>query len=350
MDLLDRRFIMNCNLLGVSTMKQFTVVLVILLAVSSAFAVEVRIKDISYIPEVASNQLFGYGVVIGLPGTGDSSRLLAARQALSNMLINMDIRLSPEAIRSDNIAAVMATAELPAFAKEGDRIDVRISSIGDAESMEGGTLLLTPLRAADGKVYASSQGTITVDKRPLAPGARRRNETLPPVGKIVGGALIAKTLDTKFEDMNSLSIRLRNPDFATASLVAKKINETFWDGIAIAVDLGTVKVEVPKDFKKRLVNFVSMLGELTVNPDTKAKVVINERTGTVIIGEKVRISTFAISHGNMTLKISQMPNGKATLDDVVTALKAVGTTTEDLIAILKTMKAAGALQAELIIM
>jgi len=330
--------------------KFFTTVLIFILSVNFVSAIEVRIKDISYIPEVASNQLFGYGVIIGLPGTGDSNRLYAARQALSNMLTKMEIRLSPDAIQSDNIAAVMATAELPAFAKEGDRVDVTVSSIGDAESLEGGTLLLTALRAADGKVYASAQGRVTVDKRPLQPGVRRRNEVIPPVGKIVGGALISRTLDTKFEDMDSLSIRLRNPDFATASLIAKKINETFWDGIAIAVDLGTIKVDVPPSFKKRLVNFVSMLGELTVNPDTKAKVVINEKTGTVIIGENVRISTFAISHGNLTLKISQMPDSKATLDDVVNALKAVGTTTEDLIAILKTMKAAGALQAELIIM
>lgn len=330
-------------------MKQFTIVLIVLLAVSSAFAVEVRIKDISYIPEAASNQLFGYGVVIGLPGTGDSNRLLAARQALANMLTKMEIRLSPEALRSDNIAAVMVTAELPAFAKEGDRIDVTVSSIGDAESLEGGTLLLTSLRAADGKVYASAQGSITVDQRPPQIGVRRRRQAVPPVGKIVGGALISKTLDTKFEEMDSISIRLRNPDFATASLIAKKINETFWDGIAAAVDLGTIKVQVPPSFKNRLVNFVSMLSELTVNPDTKAKVVINERTGTVIIGENVRISTFAISHGNLTLKISQMPEGKAELDDVVNALRAVGATTEDLIAILKTMKAAGALQAELVI-
>ena len=338
-------------------MKQFTIVLVVLLLMVAAwlspatFAVEVRIKDISYIPETASNQLFGYGVVIGLPETGDSNRLLPARQALSNMLARMEFRLSPEAIQSNNIAAIMATAELPAFAKEGDRIDVTVSSIGDAESLEGGTLLLTPLRAADGKVYASAQGSITVDKRPPQVGVRRvRQQTVPPVGKIVGGALISKSLDTKFGERDSILIRLRNPDFATASLIAKKINETFWDGMAAAIDLGTIKVQVPLSFKKRLVNFVSMLSELTVNPDTKAKVVINERTGTVIIGEKVRISTFAISHGNLTLKISQIPEGKATLDDVVNALKAVGTTTEDLIAILKTMKAAGALQAELIIM
>lgn len=330
-------------------MKHLTIVLIALLMVSSTFAVQVRIKDISDIPEAASNQLFGYGVVIGLPGTGDSNRLLAARQALSNMLTKMEIRLPVNALQSDNIAAVMATAELPAFAKEGGRIDIKVSSIGDAESLEGGTLLLTPLRAADGKVYASAQGSITVDQPPQQ-GMMRRRQNLPPVGKIVGGALISKTMDKKFEELSSISIRLREPEFATASLIAKKINETFWDGIASAVDLGTIKVQVPPSFKNRLVNFVSMLGELKVNPDTKAKVVINEQTDTVIIGENVRISTFAIAHGNLTLKISKMPEGKASLDDVVNALKAVGASTKDLIAILKTMKAAGALQAKLVIM
>ena len=319
--------------------------------IGSAFeanSVSVRIKDVTTIPEMSSNQLWGMGIVVGLPGTGDSTRLALARQAVSNMLTRMEgLRISPDGLQARNIAAVSVTAELPPFSKAGDQIDVMVSSVGDAKTLSGGTLLFARLQAADGRVYATAQGVIA---SVAAPGEREA-----PIGSIAKGGLVVNKIDTNFDDLEVLSLRLNHPDFSTASLVTKKINETLWEGIAEPKDPSTIQVRIPDAYKKKLVGFVSMLGELTVEPDTVATVVVNEKTGAVVIGEGVRISTFAVSlngtgASSLTIKINRLPGGESTLDDVVAALKAAGTSTMELIEVLKLMEKAGALHAKLIIM
>ena len=313
-----------------------------------ANSVSVRIKDMTTIPEMSSNQLWGMGIVVGLPGTGDSTRLALARQAVSNMLTRMEgLRISPDGLQARNIAAVSVTAELPPFSKAGDQIDVMVSSVGDAKTLSGGTLLFARLQAADGRVYATAQGVIA---SVAAPGEREA-----PIGSVAKGGLVVNKIDTSFDDLEVLSLRLNHPDFSTASLVTKKINETLWDGIAEPRDPSTIQVRIPDAYKKKLVSFVSMLGELTVEPDTVATVVVNEKTGAVVIGEGVRISTFAVSlngtgASSLTIKINRLPGGESTLDDVVAALKAAGTSTMELIEVLKLMEKAGALHAKLIIM
>jgi len=313
-----------------------------------ANSVSVRIKDVTTIPEMSSNQLWGMGIVVGLPGTGDSTRLALARQAVSNMLTRMEgLRISPDGLQARNIAAVSVTAELPPFSKAGDQIDVMVSSVGDAKTLSGGTLLFARLQGADGRVYATAQGVIA---SVAAPGEREA-----PIGSVAKGGLVVNKIDTSFDDLEVLSLRLNHPDFSTASLVTKKINETLWDGIAEPRDPSTIQVRIPDAYKKKLVSFVSMLGELTVEPDTVATVVVNEKTGAVVIGEGVRISTFAVSlngtgASSLTIKINRLPGGESTLDDVVAALKAAGTSTMELIEVLKLMEKAGALHAKLIIM
>ena len=313
-----------------------------------ANSVSVRIKDVTTIPEMSSNQLWGMGIVVGLPGTGDSTRLALARQAVSNMLTRMEgLRISPDGLQARNIAAVSVTAELPPFSKAGDQIDVMVSSVGDAKTLSGGTLLFARLQGADGRVYATAQGVIA---SVAAPGEREA-----PIGSVAKGGLVVNKIDTSFDDLEVLSLRLNHPDFSTASLVTKKINETLWDGIAEPRDPSTIQVRIPDAYKKKLVSFVSMLGELTVEPDTVATVVVNEKTGAVVIGEGVRISTFAVSlngtgASSLTIKINRLPVGESTLDDVVAALKAAGTSTMELIEVLKLMEKAGALHAKLIIM
>jgi flagellar P-ring protein precursor FlgI len=331
--------------------RTFYVVLFLCLVAGSAFeidAVSVRIKDLTTIPEMSSNQLWGMGIVVGLPGTGDSTRLALARQAVSNMITRMEgLRIDPDGLQARNIAAVSVTAKLPPFSKAGDQIDVIVSSVGDAKTLSGGTLLFARLQAADGRVYATAQGVIA---SVAAPGQREA-----PIGSITKGGLVVSEINTSFADLETLSLRLNHSDFSTASLIAKKINQTLWDGIAEPKDPGTIQVQVPEAYKKKLVNFVSMLGELTVEPDTVATVVVNEKTGAVVIGEGVRISTFAVSlngsgTSSLSIRINRLPDGESTLDDVVAALKAAGTTTIALIEVLKLMEKAGALHAKLIIM
>jgi len=316
--------------------------------VSSALAVEVRIKDIAYIQGVAKNQLIGFGIVVGLSGTGDSNRTIIARQSLVNMMSKMGMQISVRDIQAKNAAAVVVTAELPAFAKEGDRIDVTVSSLGDARSIAGGMLLLTGLRAADGKVYASAQGTIsTTTGQRAARGARRQ---VVPMGRMPNGGLISKSLDEKISDMNAFSLRLKNPDFTTAALVAKEINDTLGDNTAKAVDDSTVLITVPMGFKGNLINFISTIKDIKIAPDIVARIVINERTGTIVIGENVRISTVAVSHGNLSVQVVEPVAPNTTIYEVVKALNTIGATTQDIIAIFQAMKVAGALQAEIIIM
>ena len=329
--------------------------LLFLMLVTSSFAVEVQMGDVTRIQEINSNQLLGMGIVVGLAGSGDSTRLVLGRQALSNMLSRMEgVRLDPDQLQARNIAAVIVTADLPPFAKSGDRLDVFVSSMGDAKDLNNGTLIFARLQAGDGKVYATAQGRIVVT-RPKG----QRGGTLPPNGEIVSGGLVVRNLEVSLDDMDSITLRLNHPNYSTSSLIAKKINETFWNGMAEPVDSGTVKVEVPEAYYGgKLVNFIAAINELKIEPNTQATVVVDPKTGAVVIGEGVQISPFAVSLGNgqdgetppTTINIIPVSSEGTTLADVVAALKSVGTKTEDLIEVLKLMEKAGALHATLIIM
>jgi flagellar P-ring protein precursor FlgI len=341
-----------------------------------------RIKDIADIKGVRQNQLVGYGLVVGLNGTGDSKKSIFTVQSMASMLEKMGVTVQPEDIQVDNVAAVMVTTDLPAFASTGSRIDALVSSIGDAENLQGGTLLFTPLKGADGQVYAVAQGPIStggfVASSSSGSGVQKN---FPTVGRVVNGAVIEKEIATHFNKKQSLILNLHNPDFTTASRMAHAINRAFYDQIAHTRNSGTVEVKVPAKYRGNTVALVSRIEILGVTPDTISKVVINERTGTVIMGENVRISTIAIAHGNLSIEIKENSNVSqplpfsgggqtvvtpesqvlvnegnkplfvvqhgVSIGEVVKALNALGVSPRDLIAIFQALKAAGALQAEL---
>jgi flagellar P-ring protein precursor FlgI len=342
----------------------------------------VRIKDIADIKGVRTNQLVGYGLVVGLNGTGDSDDAIFTIQSFASMLERMGVTVKPDDIEVDNVAAVMVTADLPAFGRSGSRIDVLVSSIGDAENLQGGTLLFTPLKGADGQVYAIAQGPVSTGG--FAAGSESGSgvqKNHPTAGRVINGAIIEKEIASDFNNRQSLTLNLHRADFTTASRVAQAINIAFYDEIASTRDAGTIEVKVPEKYKGNTVALVTMIERLGVTPDIVSKVVINERTGTVIMGENVRISTIAIAHGNLSIEIKENSNvsqplpfsrggqtvvtpesqvlieegsnpiflveSGVSIGEVVKALNALGVTPRDLIAIFQALKAAGALQAEL---
>ncbi|MGD8272993.1 MAG: flagellar basal body P-ring protein FlgI, partial [Desulfobacterales bacterium] len=282
----------------------------------------------------------------------------------------------------ENVAAVMVTAELPPFASLGSQLDVLVSSIGDAENLQGGTLLFTPLRAADGNVYAVAQGPVSTGGFAVSGNSGDQvQKNFPTVGRVVGGALVEKELHTNFNEKSALTLALKTPDFTTASRVAQAINRAFYDQLARTENAGSIRVTVPENYLGNTVQFVTMIESLGVTPDMVSKVVVNERTGTVIMGENVRIATIAIAHGNLSIQINEsqevsqplpfsrggetvvtpeseilVQEGKnpiflvesgVSIGEVVKALNALGVSPRDLIAIFQALKAAGALQAEL---
>jgi flagellar P-ring protein precursor FlgI len=339
-----------------------------------------RIKDIVDIKGARQNQLVGYGLVVGLFGTGDGKNSVFTSQSLAALLNKMGVTVNPEQLKGNNVAAVMVTADLPPFARVGSQIDVLVSSIGGAESLQGGTLLLTPLRAANGQVYAVAQGPVSTGGFVVKGASAGVAKNFPTVGRVADGALVERELSVAFNEKHRLCLALRAPDFTTASRVAAAINATVFNGTASTPDGGTVDVIIPQRYLGNVVAFVSMIENLEVTPDVESKVVINERTGTVIMGESVRISTVAIAHGNLSIQISESANvsqplpfsegrtvatpqtdvavqeGRSPIDlmnqgvsigDVVRALNALGVSPRDLIAIFQALKAAGALQAKL---
>ncbi len=343
----------------------------------------VRIKDIADIKGVRQNQLVGYGLVVGLEGTGDSDSSLFTIQSLASLLEKMGVTVQTGDIEDvENVAAVMVTADLPAFASLGSRLDVLVSSIGDAENLQGGTLLFTPLRAADGNVYAVAQGPVSTGGFAVSGNSGDQvQKNFPTVGRVVGGALVEKELQSNFNQKNALTLTLKDPDFTTASRVAQAINRAFYSQLARTENAGSIRVTVPENYLGNTVQFVTMIESLGVTPDTVSKVVVNERTGTVIMGENVRIATIAIAHGNLSIQINEsqdvsqplpfssggqtvvtpeseivVQEGKnpiflvesgVSIGEVVKALNALGVSPRDLIAIFQALKAAGALQAEL---
>ena len=340
-----------------------------------------RIKELGYIDGVRPNQLIGYGLVIGLNGTGDKANTIFTTQSLANMLEKMGIRVDPNATKVKNVAAVMVTANLPPFSKIGTMIDVTVSSIGDATSLTGGVLLMTPLKGADGEVYAVAQGPLVVGGFSAGGAGATMQKNHPTAGRIPNGATIEREIGYEFLKTESIIISLKNPDFTTARRIEERINSVYAD-TSHAKDGGTIHVKVPDHMKENTVRFLSVIENMDVKPDMLAKIVVDEKTGTIVIGENVRISTVAISQGNISVmikedqKVSQpMPfappsaqtvvtpdtkiraeedrgklfvvEGDVTIRELVNALNAVGVSTREMISILQTIKAAGALHAEL---
>ncbi|MGC8777794.1 MAG: flagellar basal body P-ring protein FlgI, partial [Candidatus Caldatribacteriaceae bacterium] len=269
------------------------------------FGETVRIKDITELEGVRGNQLVGYGLVVGLSGSGDSQNSLFTNQALGNVLEKLGLTVDSQAVRARNIASVIVTAELPPFAATGEKIDVTVSSMGDAKSLQGGILLLTPLKGVDGKVYAVAQGPISVGGFSTGGGGNRVQQNHPTVGVVSGGAIVERTVATNFFDAGkgNITFLLREPDFVTASRIALAINEELGGDKARVLDANRVEVTVPEHYRSRVSQLLALLGELPVEPDVPARVVVNERTGTVVIGGNVRILPVALAHGNLTVTI-----------------------------------------------
>jgi flagellar P-ring protein precursor FlgI len=356
-------------------------ILSIFLITAKVYGTEVRVKDIARVGISRVNYLVGYGLVVGLKNTGDSTSSEFTKQAIANMLERMGIKVPKGSIRTRNTAAVMVTAELPTYAKPGTRIDVVVSALGDAKSLEGGTLIMTPLLGPDGEVYAIAQGPISLGGGYEAGGKTASlRKFATTTGRIPQGAIVEKNVPVNFSDRNELDIVLNEPDFKTASNLAEVINEEFSSLVkAVPVSPETVKVFVKKE-GVNVVDLVAKLGELPVEVDYPAVIVINERTGTVVINDKVRVSPVAVAQGGVTVKIAEQPvisqppmlssgqtiltqktsvqlqEGKnmfvlepkgPSLQDLVMALNAVGVTPRQLIAILQAMKSAGAIHAEI---
>ena len=340
-----------------------------------------RIKDMADIEGVRANQLVGYGLVVGLDGSGDGKDAAFTLQSMAAMLEKMGMTVNPDDIKVDNVASAMVTAELPAFARSGSRLDVTVSAIGGADNLQGGTLLLTALRGVDGQVYAVAQGSVVTggfSAGGKSGGSVQKN--FPTVGRVVGGALIEREAPSVFNDLARLTLTLRQPDFTTARRMVGAINAALFGEAAHALDGGTVEVRVPEKYDADRVALVSLIEGLAVAPDAEAKVVINERTGTVVMGAEVRLSTVAIAHGNLSIQIREtasvsqplplsggqtvvtpesdirVEEGNApiyllepgvNIGDVVRALNILGVSPRDLVAIFQAIKAAGALQARL---
>ena len=350
----------------------------------------VRIKDVGSFEGVRDNQLIGYGLVVGLDRTGD--QVIGGQftiQAMMSMLNKMGINLviDPIQLLTRNIASVMVTAKLPPFAKPGLTVDVLVSSMANAKSLQGGTLLLTPLKAANQQVYAVAQGPVSIGGflgGTGGAGGSTVTKNHQSAGIVPGGAIIEKDAGIEIESWETVSVLLRQPDFTTAIRTTEAIDGVFGKGSATAVNAGLVRASIPETFRGRVVEYIAAIEGLDVNVDLPAKVVVNERTGTVVLGEHVRISTCAISHGNLTISVKNTVNVSqptapligstggqttvtedvqteakeqesrlvvvdetVTLGEVVRALNAVGVTPRDLVAILSALRAAGALQANL---
>jgi len=342
-----------------------------------------RIKDIAYIDGVRENQLIGYGLVVGLNGSGDSAGTQFTVQSLANMLTRMGVSVDQKKIKVSNVAAVMVTADLPPFAKTGSTIDVTISSVGDAASLAGGTLLLTPLKAPDSQVYAVAQGEVVVGSLSFGGKAAKVTKNHPTVGRIPGGALVEKEVEIDLPE-GVLTLRVENPDFTTVHRMVQAINQRFGADTARAIDGATLVIGLPATFRGQNIAFLADLEKLEVIPDSIARIVVNEKTGTIVMGEKVRIDTVAVSHGNLSMVISESANvsqpgafarrGRTVavpqtdiqvkeddgelvvmemginIAEIASALNAIGASPRDLIAILQAIKAAGALHADLVIM
>ena len=333
-------------------MRKFIIYNVASIFLAGALAQAARIKDIANVRGVRDNQLIGYSIVVGLKGTGDSKNEFT-NKSMFRLFDKVGMKLEEKEVASKNVAAVLITATLPPFGRAGNRIDISVNSIGDASSLAGGTLVQSPLRAADQQVYAVGQGAILIGS-----GA----DVHPTVGRLPNGAIIERDVGEDFTNKKMFRLTLHNPDFTTAARLAKRINLDLSGKYASAKDAGTVDIVVPSSYEGRAVEMLATIENLDVTPDIRARVVVNEKTGTVVIGDHVKISRVAISHGDLTVKVEGTAKSKskdqsgervAVLDtgtsvgDLVKALNTFGVSPKDLITILQNLKAAGALQAEL---
>ncbi len=339
-----------------------------------------RIKDVAAFEGVRDNQLVGYGLVVGLNGSGDRSQTFFSTQTLANMLERSGITVVPDQIRVKNIAAVMVTATLPPFARQGSKIDVTVSSIGDAQSIQGGVLIMTPLKSASNEVYVTAQGQVVLGGFSAGGNASRVQLNHPTVGRIPNGGLVEKEVAVTLAGKSSLNLVLHENDFTTASRAVRAINDTAGEEIARALDGRTIAVSVPQRYGSRIVDFIALVENAKMDVDFPAKVVLNEKTGTIVMGKEVRIAEVSIIHGSLSLQVGTIFNvsqpaplsqGKTTVvpettvaaqeekgrtvtlrdgasvEEVVRALSTIGAGPRDVIAILQAIKAQGALQAEL---
>jgi flagellar P-ring protein FlgI len=340
-----------------------------------------RIKDIASFEGVRDNQLTGLGFIVGLNGTGDRSQTIAATQMLANMLERSGITISPEQVRVKNVAGVVVTATLPPFIRQGSRIDVTVSSFGDAQSIQGGVLIMTPLKAANGQTYVSAQGQVTLGGYSAGGSGSKVQMNHPTVGRIPNGGLVEKEVAVDFADKTRLNLILNQSDFTTASRAVRAINESSGTEVASATDGRTIAIVVPPQYSKRIVEFMAVIENARMEVDSIARVIINEKTGTIVLGKEVRIAGVALIHGSLSLQVGTQyavsqpqafseggqttvvpeqsvvvheEKGRtatlregASVEEVVRALTTIGAGPRDVIAILQAIKAQGALQAEL---
>lgn len=343
-----------------------------------------RIKDIVDVEGVRDNMLIGYGLVVGLNGSGDKlNNAPFTKQSLMAMLERMGINVRDQNLNTGNVAAVMVTATLPPFTNQGSKIDVSVSTLGDAKSLQGGTLLVTPLMGGDGEVYAVAQGPVAVAGFTAAGEGGTVTQNIPTAGRVPNGAIVEKEIGFALTDLPSVRLALRNPDFTTARRIAATINQNYGAKIAEAENNSSVKITPPSGSTKSIVDIITDVEQFTVDPDQIAKIVIDERSGVIVMGADVRISTVAVAQGNLTVRITETPqvsqpapfaqrgdtqvvprtsiditgnNDKAniaympegvTLQELVSSLNALGVTPRDVITILQAIKAAGAIQAEI---
>jgi flagellar P-ring protein precursor FlgI len=325
--------------------------LLFLLVTLTAQASASRLKDIANIRGVRSNQLVGYGVVVGLNGTGDSKSEFT-NKSIERMLDRLGVKVAGKDVSSKSVAAVIVTADLPPFARAGNKMDITVSTLGDSTSLKGGVLVQTPLRAADQQVYAVAQGSLLVGFS--GSGVQETDARLP------NGAMIERDIGQEFASRKMFRLTLHNPDFTTAARVVKVINKELAGKYATALDAGTIDVTSPPPFEGKGVELLATIESLDINPDQAARVVVNEKTGTVVIGAGVKISRVAISHGDLTVRIGGESGGNkkdadrvmvmeesASVGDIVKAMNRLGVSPKDLITILQSIKAAGALHGDL---
>src|SRR5215207_1168342 len=353
------------------------------LSPSSAGATS-RIKDLANIEGVRQNQLIGYGLVVGLNGTGDTlNNIPFTKQSLQAMLERMGVNIRGATIRTGNVAAVMVTGNLPPFGTQGTRMDVTVSALGDSKSLQGGTLLVTPLLGADGNVYAVAQGAVAIGGFAAEGAAASITKGVPTVGRIANGAIIEREIEFALNRLPNARLALRNPDFTTAKRIAAAVNDFLGAKTAEPIDPSTVQLTIPAEFKGNVVAFLTEIEQLQIEPDLAAKIVIDERSGIIVMGRDVRVATVAVAQGNLTVSISEsqqvsQPNafsrgrtvvsprssvgvtedGKklavvkdgVSLQQLVDGLNGLGIGPRDLIGILQAIKAAGAIQADIEVM
>ncbi len=366
------------------TLRLLTVFICMLCLTTAALSAS-RIKDISDFEGVRDNQLIGYGLVVGLQGTGDSLRNAPfTRQSLQAMLERLGVNTRDVDLNTDNVAAVMVTANLPAFSTQGTRIDVSVSALGDADSLQGGTLLVTPLLGADGEVYAIAQGPVAIGGFSAGGEAASIVRGVPTSGRIANGALVEREIEFKLASLTTMRLALRNPDLTTARRIALAINELIGLPTAEPADPATVRIDLPRNFDGNIVDLLTDIEQLIIEPDLPARVVIDENSGIIVMGQNVKVSTVAVAQGNLTVTIAESPevvqpnafaNGETaivprtevsvdeesgnklaivresvTLKELVDGLNALGIGPRDLISILQAIKASGSLQAEIEVM